>query len=270
MAEQQTADPVPGNQQTATATGQEEGSLLTAGSNPSQGAAPVVEKAPTAEGNPAWMAQLDADLKSDKSLTKFKSISELGKSYRELEGKIGKAIIPPADDAPAEEVAAFLKKMGRPDKPDDYVLDGKLPEGLKSMELDKSFRAWAHDAGLSQKQAATLYAKYNETMTSAIKASEDAAKANYKFAAAQTQEALKAEWGPQYEGNMAAMRRGFQKYATPSITAKFNKTGLGNDPEVIKFFAKIGQEMAEAPFIAGSLASPSTKTAAEVLYPNAK
>ena len=114
-------DPTTGNQKQeemgSTTSSAPQGTGATQEAKTSQGAASSPETKDT-KGQPAvaqaWMAQLEGDLKNDGSLTKFKTISELGKAYKSLEEKLGNAIWKPADDATEEEVKAFYNKLGAP------------------------------------------------------------------------------------------------------------------------------------------------------------
>jgi len=253
MAETQAIDPVTDNQPAVEAP--EQTSVLT-GAVPAQTAQP--------DASPKWTAQLEKELQTDAAFTKFKNISELGRSYKELEGKLGKAIVPPGDDATAEDIAAYHKKLGAPDSPEKYTLDtSKLPKELASAELEKDFRAWAHDLGLSQKQASTLFDKYNASIAAAYTNQKQliAVKAD------QTRSALQEEWGVNYKQNMAFMERAFTKFGTPEATKLIIASGLGNDPSIIKMFMAIGKEMREGPMINAVGADTTQKSDAEVMYP---
>lgn len=264
MAETQIVDPVTENP--LPDTPREEPSLITPDPTPE---VPPKEPKATAE-NPPWMAQLEGDLKSDKALTKFKTLSELGKSYRELEGRLGKAIVPPGEGATAEEIAAFHKKMGRPDKPEDYALENKLPKEVLSEEMLTGFKAKAHELGLSQKAAADMFTWYSSKVGEQYNAMIQAQNNKVKFAKAQATEVLKAEMGPQYDANMALVKRAFARFSDPETTKAINDSGLGNNPLFIKLFHRIGKEIAEGPFI-DSHSTPVVKpTAAEIMYPEMK
>lgn len=255
MAETQATDPNPDNQPAADAPGQT--SVLT-------GAVPAPQA--QTEASPKWTAQLEKELQSDAAFTKFKNISELGRSYKELEGKLGKAVIPPGEGATDEEIKAYRMKMGMPDSPDKYTLDmSKLPKELASTELAKDFRTWAHELGLSNKQATELFDKYNASVTAAFTNQKQliAAKAD------QTRELLQAEWGAKYKENMAFMERAFTKFGTPEVAKLIAASGLGNDPNVVKMFSAIGKEMREGPMIGAVGADKEIKDDASVLYPGA-
>ena len=56
--------------------------------------------------------------------------------------------------------------------------------------------------------------------------------------------ALVQEWqtsGANIGEELAYAKSAFQKYATPELIAKFDLSGMGNDPDVIRFLAKQGR-----------------------------
>lgn len=85
-------------------------------------------------------------------------------AYRNLETHMGKSVVVPGDGATADEWNAFYKKMGRPDQPTDYTLSFQregVPEGFPYDETAAvEFRSWAHEAGLTPKQAQALHDKF--------------------------------------------------------------------------------------------------------------
>jgi hypothetical protein len=103
------------------------------------------------EDNSTWLANKG-----------FKSNDDIVNSYRNLERQLGNAVTLP-DETKPEEIQKFRAKLGVPDKPDGYEL--KLPDGLPETmpypdEDVKAFREWAHDAGLTPKQAQALHDKF--------------------------------------------------------------------------------------------------------------
>ena len=73
-----------------------------------------------------------------------------------------------------------------------------------------------------------------------------------KLTPAQAAEALRTELGDGYDAAMARKDRAFAHFATPELVERFDKTGFGNDPEVIKAWVKIGKEMGEHGFVDGN------------------
>lgn len=95
---------------------------------------------------------------------KWGSLDDAFKSHRELETHVGKALVPPGKDATADEWNTFYGKLGRPEKPEGYELKvarETLPEDFPYDEtLSVEFRNWAHESGLSPKQAQSLHDKF--------------------------------------------------------------------------------------------------------------
>jgi hypothetical protein len=259
-----TADPATGNPGQVDVTGQEDG-ILTGQAAAETNGTPEPSAPESAPQKPSWMAQLEKDLQNDETLTRFKSISELGKAYREAEGKLGSAVVVPKEGASAEEWDAFYRKVGRPEKPDDYTLDKpQLPEGVSySPEFEAEFRAQAHKAGLTADQAKALYGWYNTTVLSQYQTLKQAQAAAY----ATTKAELKSEWGAEAEANFAHMRRAMTTFGSPELVKMLNSTGLANNKDLVKAFARIGRAIADDTIVDGSEGGVQ-KSAAEIMYPS--
>jgi hypothetical protein len=91
-------------------------------------------------------------------LARFKTENDLGKSYLELEKRLGASVVLPGKNAKPEDVEAFYEKLGRPKSPDGYELDPVfLPDNVSQTDPgNKEFRKIAHEIGLSKVQAKAL------------------------------------------------------------------------------------------------------------------
>jgi len=252
MADNQAADPAKGNQPAAVDPAK--GGTVLTGTTPEKGAAPLATGT-TPELPLAWMSALTTEQKADadliKALAKFpKGIPDLAPSYVELEKKVGQALTVPNDKATAEEWAAFYGKIGRPAKPEDYKLEKvELPQGQEpDVAMTQGFLKTAHAIGLTAAQASALYAWYMPQMGQQI----EAAQKIVKISTAEAEKAMRTEFGAEYDSRQAYMERGFQQFATPRLSTLFAKTGLGNDPDIIRMFIKMGQQISEHPFVDGS------------------
>jgi hypothetical protein len=132
------------NPNTPTSSQNAGGSLL--GSNDTSGnqssgqssttSAWINEKGEFTEG---WLDKLPEEFKEGKQiLSRFKEFPDVLKSLisaQKLLGKKADAVLIPGNDAPPEEKAEFLKKLGLPDSPDSYpTKPAELPEGFQSAE----------------------------------------------------------------------------------------------------------------------------------------
>ena len=199
----------------------------------------------TEEVNPlAFSAgSLPEGLRAEPSLQTFDSVDKLAKSYVNAVKKIGgdpaNLVSIPQD---GESWDSFYNQMGRPETPEGYNF-GDDPDN----ELE-FYRNATHQLGLSQDQAQNmleLYASVQEEQTEA----DNQATADF---AVNSQIELKREWGTNYDGNLDQAQRAFTQFATPEFSALMDETGLGNHPELVKAFAKIGATMGEDRLIVGS------------------
>lgn len=252
---------------------QEPAGVITAGVAPGSSSLPAEPKAPEGKGSsptsdaPAWTAQLESNLRGDERITKHKTLSELGKAYIDLQGKLQAAIIPPAEGASDDEVREYRRKLGVPDSPDDYVLDGETVAALGSPELEKNFQTWAHGVGLSKQQAATLARQFADAKNTIVSQAQQRQRSEAESRRTETEQTLKKEWGLSYDDKMTSVRRALNALTPATFQKYLDQTGLGNHPDMIRMFARLGDEMRESPFVSGSSAKPE-RSAAEVLYRN--
>lgn len=97
---------------------------------------------------------------------------------------------------------------------------------------------------------------------------------------AQAYEAVKASWleatkadkdigGVKLEANLSIAAKAVNAFVSPELKVLFNETGLGNHPELVKAFVKIGQAISEDSFVTGTKAvSGGPVDIAKMLYPD--
>jgi hypothetical protein len=129
-----------------------------------------------------------------------------------------------------------------PDSADGYEFE--FPEGF---DLDEDtqgqFKQLAFDKGLSQDQYKDLMSfeieRYNAALEAVNKSIDDRA--------AESEKALKTEWGNDYEKNVEAAKSviNHQALADESFKSFLNETRFGDNPEVIKFFHRLSQLISE-------------------------
>jgi hypothetical protein len=74
--------------------------------------------------------------------------------------------------------------------------------------------------------------------------------------------------GTALDGNIRLAQSALTKFGTPELRAALDTTGMGNHPEVVRVFTRIGKAMAEDTFEKGSPSKNAGKSAAEILYGN--
>lgn len=181
----------------------------------------------------------------------------------------------PADKVSADsgnkdpQKAESTETQGKAVVPEKYEL--KLPENSKldSSALDE-ISLFAKEKGLSNEAAQALLERENEVLSRHEQQQQEA------------YELKKKEWVSAVEGDkeiggnnlsksVELAKRVVTRFGTPDFLAALNSTGLGNHPELVRVFARIGGAMSEDQFVMpGASDSGRKKSAAEILYPNHK
>lgn len=169
-------------------------------------------------------------------------------SYQNLEkllgaDKAGRAIVPPKDDAPAEEWAAFYGKLGRPETPDGYKIP--VPDG-GNPEFAKAAAGKFHELGLNAKQAQGLAEWHNGVVTEQIQSQEAA----FEQQSAVDLQDLQKSWGKDFEANSELARRARREAGLTEAEGKAMERALGLK-KAAEVFSFLGKQFAEAPMKGG-------------------
>lgn len=179
---------------------------------------------------------------------KFARPDALARSYASLEKQIGaKGIIVPGPNATQAERDAFLKQMGRPDKPEGYEF--KKPDKIGERLVPDT--AWSADRAAAWQQKLYEFGVPKDTaqkiMQAAIEESltaGDMIEKGMKDAQAQAKADLQKEWGADYDKHMGEALRAAQQFSGDDLV---KHPGWGNDPTLIRFLAKVGAATGEQP-----------------------
>ncbi len=200
--------------------------------------------------NQDWTASLDDDTRQLVEQKGYKQPADIAKAYKELQAKLGERTVAPKDDAPKEEWDAFYKRIGRPDSADGYQF--KMPEGVpENLPYDSDFaaefRAWAHDQGLTPRQASGLHDKFVQRMASMT--ANGAQGFNERIQKAHSD--LVQAWGDTdsegYRTNVELASRTLRQ--NPGLTEALTSAGILDldgrvtDAAVAKFLANTGRSM---------------------------
>ncbi|MCU6180746.1 peptidase [Enterobacter roggenkampii] len=167
----------------------------------------------------------------------------------------------PADgDKPAEKPDDKEQKQeGAPEKYEFTAGEG--------VELDtealKDFEPVARDLNLTNEQAQKLVDAYPKILAGVQQRQAEAWQAQTEQWAADVK-ADKEIGGDKLTANLSAAQRALDQFGTPELKEYLNTTGLGNHPDLVKTFVKIGKAMSEDGMVDGS--NQGQRSAAEVLY----
>lgn len=174
-------------------------------------------------------------------------------------------------DKPQEDKPADGEKPA--DKPDDKEQKQEgAPEKYEftageGVELDtealKDFEPVARDLNLTNEQAQKLVDAYPKILAGVQQRQAEAWQAQTEQWAADVK-ADKEIGGDKLTANLSAAQRALDQFGTPELKEYLNTTGLGNHPDLVKTFVKIGKAMSEDGMVDGS--NQGQRSAAEVLY----
>jgi len=201
---------------------------------------------PAANTPPGWVAGLPDSLKSNESLTGFKTVGDLATDYlatrtkaTELEGKISNSIPKLKDNATDEERGHFYDALGRPKEAKEYEFEG---EDKNAPEWTNQWKQTFHGLGLTKAQASELSKKFNGSIQSLVEAHNASLKA--EVTAAET--ALKSEWGDKFDTNVELAKRLYQKHLGNEFDKDFDagtgKTRLATLKLLMKVAALTGED----------------------------
>lgn len=188
-----------------------------------------------------WKEALDPDIKEDPSLQAIKDIKNLAKSYVHAQRKMGAdKVILPGKHATDEDWQQVFQKLGLPEEPSKYELEGKFIND----EYDSKLKETAHKLGILPRQLKGLSEFYNGIEQSQKEALET------EYVANQEKEikALKEEWGDKYEINLQRAQKAVRAFADDDVIQYLKDSGLSGDVKLVKLFSKVADAISEDKF----------------------
>jgi len=217
------------------------------------------------DSTPAYMAQLSDDLKTSEALSKHKDISSLARSYLDFVGKSESAVYVPGEGATADDIKAYQRKIGVPEKSDGYVF--AIPSGMPAdsgfdSDFVKGFASLAHDAGIPKASAELFFNSYIEQVKEGIVANvaEDKKALDAKIVLQkESVTKLEADWKGDAKANVERAHRAFEalggedeaKEIMERFTDPDTKAKLGDNPTILRLFFKLAEMIEDDRIIPG-------------------
>ena len=149
----------------------------------------------------------------------------------------------------------------------DVTFELKLPENsLLDQSKVNEVIAYAKAKGLSNEQAQDLLNREDATLKTFLDAqNEQLAKTSQEW----KQQAMsdKEIGGPEFNKNVELAHRAIKQYGNETLINYLNESGLGNHPDVVRMFMRIGKAMADDKIITSTSKSTVSKSLEEVFYP---
>lgn len=196
----------------------------------------------------------------------------------------GESPAPAAAPTPDATGTTLLTQGDTPapaDKPADTPADKPAPvipesyefKAIEGVPLDAEFGGALtpvlKELGISAEGFAKLQDAYNGYAVKAIKAEETKREAEFTEWMGKTvkgyQDAIRKEWGHEFDGNLKVAQRGLSKLFDAEGKKLLDETGLGSHPAFVKAFYQVGKLIKEdAPPVGGQ--PNGRKSNAEVFY----
>lgn len=208
---------------------------------------PAAQTQTPAAAAPEWVSGLAPELRAVVDAKGYKTPADVVAAYANAERLIGTDKIPLPKDGVWDPTA--LEKLGVPKEPAGYQIKRpELPAGMTYDEgLEKAALPLLHKAGYTPAQVQAAVDAFSAYQ---IQQNEAAAQERTRVETETTQ-ALRGEWGQKYDGNVALAQRAAKHYGGDAFVKLLNESGLGNNPDFIRTFAKVGETMKEDSLIAG-------------------
>lgn len=203
--------------------------------------APAATTTPAPAPNSDWVAGLPPELKSVVDTKGYKTPADVLTAYVNAERLIGVDKIPVPKDGVWDQTAR--SKLGIPDTPDKYTFNKpELPDGLPwDANFEKAALTKAHELGLTPNQVQGLMELYAGQRVSEFGGLDTLREQTQ----AATAEVLKKEWGNSYAVKLDNAARAAKMVGGEALIEALMETGAGNNPEIIRAFAKIGGMLGE-------------------------
>jgi len=202
----------------------------------------------TVQTSKNWKEIISEEYRKNPNIEKFTEIDALAKSYINAVSMIGADKIPvPSSSSTEEQWNEIYSKLGRPESADKYKLDVKSESVPLEETAIKQFAENAHKLGLNNKQAQGILDFYKNSLEQTSRQSQ----IDLETSQANAEAELRKEWGSNYETNInkaAALAKANMDTKILDLQLQ-DGSRLGDNPEIIKGFAKIANMLSEDSFI---------------------
>ena len=203
----------------------------------------VTEQVPVVSN---WVDGLSEDAKKFVGNKKYESPEDVVNSYMHLEKHLGvpkDRLIKLPENADDPAYSEVYSKLGRPDTFEGYDL--KVDEGMEASSLD-----WVKDtffeAGLTKKQAETIFAKYQENTAADMDAHEE----SFLKEIESEKEQLKETWGAAHDKKLNVAKSVVNQFQFDAATVGALQGALGYS-KTMEFLADLGTKIGEAGYVGG-------------------
>lgn len=158
------------------------------------------------------------------------------------------------------------------DKPSDGAPEAyemfKMPEGMTlNEEAAEAFSGVAKELNLTQDQAQRLV-DIQSAQVNTFSQAQEQAKADQQAEWSKSSQ-TDAEYGKgKYDASLNTARAAMREVGTPELVSALDETGMGDHPEFIRFFYRVGKAIGEDNFDFGNNGGDTKKSQADRIFAN--
>jgi hypothetical protein len=189
-----------------------------------------------------WKAVLPEDIREDPALKAIQNVDGLAKSYVHSQRMLGSdKVIIPSKYAEDHEWKSFFQKAGLPEEVKDY-------EVSSSEEVDGEFmdeyKKMSYENNILPNQAQKMFDWYMDKASVEVKRQEEERGHNME----QSAKTLRTDWGSSYDSKIRSAQNAILHYGNKDLNKYLDDTGIGNDPNLIRIFSKVGETLDDDSF----------------------
>ena len=200
----------------------------------------------------------NSDLKGD-------SKEELVETKEAVEEEKEEAVEEDKADSEKEEEK---EEEEQEDKAPESYEDFTLPEGVElDQQLMDQFTPLAKELNLTQEQAQKLV----DLQTQSLVQEQEARVKEWETQVETWQKEAKDDkeiGGKDFKENLGLAKKALDQFGNDELKSFMDYSGAGNNPEVIRFFVKLGKALNEGAIHKGGRAAQTSEDRASILYPS--
>lgn len=203
-----------------------------------------------------WKLGLPPELQEDSALKVIQDIPSLAKSYISAQKLVGAdKIVIPGKFATEEDWNNVYKKLGLPSDIKEYPINFNKDAGIPE-DFFNTFKENAYKAGVLPQQAQKLADWFAEANVKAMDEFKATAQKQFDLDTG----ALKNEWGAAYEQKVLAAGNAAKHFGGEQFQNYLRESGLSNNVQLVKVFAKVAEVLKEDTINPGSGSSGNLHT----------
>ncbi len=199
--------------------------------------------AETKEATGLWLEGLPGELRQVQSLSKFKDVAALARSYLEAEKALSSKVTLPREESSDEEWQKFYHRLGLPE--DKRYTISRLPEDEQQLQL---YEEMLYNAGVSKRQGQRLL----ESMGKLSQEMRQKQQAELEKERQSNLEWLQKRYGDEFEGSISLLQAALSKFGSKELAQLVEDSGYS--PALVDLLVKVGQTLKSDALISGELA----------------